>query len=91
MWVWYMPFPSAFKLDVSAYYKNVKNLIEEAIYFDSQQNYYTTYANRDYANINGFHFNLEKETGFFRSYVKYTYQSATGKVKQHQRRPRGLL
>jgi outer membrane receptor protein involved in Fe transport len=72
-------FPYGIKLDVSAYYKNVKNLIEEAVYFDSQQNYYTTYANRDYANINGFHFNLEKEAGFFRSYIKYTYQSATGK------------
>jgi len=79
--------PFGLKLDVSAYYKNVKNLIEEAIYFDSQQNYYTTYANRDYANINGFHFNLEKETGFFRSYIKYTYQSARGKSSNNTDAP----
>ena len=79
--------PFGIKLDVSAYYKNVKNLIEEAIYFDSQQNYYATYANRDYANINGFHLNLEKETGFFRSYVKYTYQSATGKASNSSDAP----
>jgi len=80
-------FPLGIKLDVSAYYKNVKNLIEEAIYYDSQQNFYTTYANRDYANISGFHFNLEKEAGFFRSYVKYTYQSATGKSSNRSNAP----
>jgi outer membrane receptor protein involved in Fe transport len=72
-------FPFGFTLDVSAYYKSVRNLIEEATYFDSQQQPYTAYVNRDYANIKGFHVNLEKETGYLQSYLKYTYQSATGK------------
>lgn len=80
-------FPFGFKLDVSAYYKNVRNLIEEATYFDSQQHPYTAYVNRDYANIKGFHVSLEKEAGYLQSYLKYTYQSATGKSSNTSEAP----
>ena len=72
-------FPFGFKLDVSAYYKNVTNLVEAAYYYDSQQTVYQTYRNRDYANIKGFHVNLEKVTGAVRGYARYNYESATGK------------
>ncbi|MDP3580699.1 MAG: TonB-dependent receptor, partial [Ignavibacteria bacterium] len=40
-------FPYGLKLDVSAYYKDVTNLIETAYYYDEQQSVYQTYRNRD--------------------------------------------
>jgi len=66
-------------LDVSAYYKDVKNLVETAYYYDEQQSVYRTYINRDYADIKGFHVNLERNTGQLRGYIRYNYESATGK------------
>ncbi len=71
--------PYGFYLDVSAYYKDVTDLVETAYFFDEQQTVYRTYRNRDYADIKGFHVNLEKKTGFLRGYVRYNYESAKGK------------
>ena len=71
--------PLGFYLDVSAYYKDVTDLVETAYYFDEQQSVYRTYRNRDYADIKGFHVNLEKQSGLLRGYVRYNYESATGK------------
>ncbi len=72
-------FPFGIKLDVSAYYKDVTDLIERAFYFDEQQAVYATYINRDYADIKGFHISLEKSEGALRGYARYNYESATGK------------
>lgn len=66
-------------LDVSAYYKDVTDLVETAYFFDEQQSVYRTYINRDYADIKGFHVNLEKREGMFRGYIRYNYEAATGK------------
>ncbi|HOV23942.1 MAG TPA: carboxypeptidase regulatory-like domain-containing protein [Candidatus Marinimicrobia bacterium] len=66
-------------LDISAYYKDVKDLVETAYYYDEQEQVYQTYINRDYADIKGFHVNLEKKSGYLRSYIRYNYESATGK------------
>ncbi len=66
-------------LDVSAYYKDVKNLVETAFYYDDQQIGYQTYVNRDYADIKGFHINLEKNYGNLKAYIRYNWESATGK------------
>ncbi|MBT3631554.1 MAG: TonB-dependent receptor [Candidatus Marinimicrobia bacterium] len=66
-------------LDISAYYKDVKNLVETAYYYDEQQAVYRTYINKDYADIKGFHVNLERRDGTIRGYVRYNYESATGK------------
>lgn len=71
--------PFGFRLDVSAYYKDVKDLVESAYYEDSKKEVYRTYINRDYADIKGFHLSLEKITGNWRGYVRYNYESATGK------------
>jgi len=71
--------PMGFLLDVSAYYKDVKDLVERALYKDELQNLYATYVNRDYANIKGFHVNIEKSGDYFRTYVRYNWQVATGK------------
>jgi len=72
--------PFAIRLDVSAYYKDVKNLVETAYYTDSNRWTYRTYHNLDYANIKGFHVSLEKMTGYMRVIIRYNYQSATGKA-----------
>jgi len=66
-------------LDVSAYYKDVKNLVETAYYYDEQQSVYRTYINRDYADIKGFHVSLERKSGDLRGHIRYNYESATGK------------
>ena len=72
-------FPYGIKLDVSAYYKDVTDLIETAFFFDEQQSVYRTFINRDYADIKGFHVSVEKNQGPFRGYLRYNYESATGK------------
>jgi outer membrane receptor protein involved in Fe transport len=71
--------PGDFFLDVSAYYKDVTDLVETAYFFDEQQSVYRTYINKDYADIKGFHVNLEKKQGNVRGYIRYNYESATGK------------
>lgn len=71
--------PLGVKLDVSAYYKDVTNLVESAFYYDEQQSVYQTYVNRDYADIKGFHVSVEKSEGPVRAYLRYNYESATGK------------
>lgn len=71
--------PLGLYLDVSAYYKDVTDLVESAYFFDEQQSVYRTYRNRDYADIKGFHVNLEKQGGSVRGYIRYNYESAKGK------------
>jgi outer membrane receptor protein involved in Fe transport len=72
-------FPLGVKLDVSAYYKDVTDLVETAYFFDEQQSVYRTFINRDYADIKGFHVSIEKSVGSLRGYARYNYESATGK------------
>jgi outer membrane receptor protein involved in Fe transport len=72
-------FPLGIVLDVSAYYKDVTDLIETAYFFDEQQAVYQTYINRDYADIKGFHVSLEKNQGALRGFLRYNYETATGK------------
>ncbi|KAA3615266.1 MAG: TonB-dependent receptor [Calditrichaeota bacterium] len=72
-------FPLGLRLDVSAYYKDVKDLVETAIYESSDGGKYSTFVNRDYADIKGFHLSLEKNTGPVKAYVRYNFESATGK------------
>ena len=72
-------FPGGFQLDLSAYYKDVKNLIESAFYKTEGGESYRTYVNRDYADIKGFHLNLERSRGTIRGYIRYNYEAAKGK------------
>ncbi len=71
--------PFGIRLDVSAYYKNVVDLVESAFYVDANKAAYQTYANRDYADIKGFHVNIEKSDGPLQGYINYNYGSSTGK------------
>jgi outer membrane receptor protein involved in Fe transport len=68
-----------FTIDVSGYYKDVKNLIERAFFYDLQQTQYATFVNRDYADIRGFRLALTKRRGWVAGTVSYSYSIATGK------------
>jgi len=71
--------PYGFRLDVSAYYKDVRDLVESAYYTDRNFEVYRTYINRDYADIKGFHVSLEKVGSGLRGYLRYNYEAAKGK------------
>ena len=68
-----------FTLDVSGYYKDVKNLIEQADFTSKNSLTYTTYYNRDNADIRGFRVALAKRKGAFTGSLNYHYSVATGK------------
>jgi len=68
-----------FTIDVSGYYKDVKDLIQQAFYFDVDGNYYSSFANRDYADIRGFKVSIAKRSGMLTGSINYTYGVATGK------------
>jgi outer membrane receptor protein involved in Fe transport len=67
-----------FTLDISGYYKDVKDLLQRAVYSTSQAAY-TTYVNLDYADIRGFRIGFAKRSGIFTGTINYTYGVATGK------------
>lgn len=82
-------FANDFLLDVSTYYKDIKNWIQTAsqnqLFFDlgiplaSRQNA-AIYYNADYASVRGFEFNVTKDYGSYLSgRVTYTLSWASGK------------
>jgi len=71
--------PFGLSLDLSAYLKDVSNLVQFAIYIDESGNQYETFDNKEYADIKGFHISLEKNEGFARGFLKYSWASTTGK------------
>jgi outer membrane receptor protein involved in Fe transport len=69
----------AFAMDVTVYYKDIRNQlgIEAVRTVDAVG--YTRYINRDYGNVKGFSLALEKlRTGLFSGAVDYTFQYAKG-------------
>ncbi|RPI06187.1 MAG: TonB-dependent receptor [Ignavibacteriae bacterium] len=77
-------FGDGFTLDISAYYKNVSDLIRQ-VYFRQYPNNdplgsggYYTYMNLDYADIRGFHVSLKKRNSNFNGSLDYTYGVNTG-------------
>lgn len=68
-----------FTLDVSGFYKDVKNLIQQAIFTVKPADAgYRTFMNRDYADIRGFHVTLANRRGAFTGKASYSYSIATG-------------
>ena len=65
-------------LDISGYYKDVKNLIEQATFTGGGVTY-NSYFNRDYADIRGFRLALTKRKGNFTGSINYQFGYATGK------------
>jgi outer membrane receptor protein involved in Fe transport len=68
-----------FTIDISGYYKDVRNLIQQAFYYDVQGFGYSTFVNRDYADIRGFRIGLARRKGMITGTLNYTYGVATGK------------
>jgi len=69
-----------FTFDVSGYYKDVKNLIQQVTYGDiTTGTSYNTYTNLAYADIRGFRFLLSKRRGSLTGSLNYQYSVATGK------------
>ncbi len=72
--------PLGFSLDVSGYYKDVRNLVQLALFSEGADIPYQTYVNRDYADIRGFRVSLQRRSGLVRGSVRYRYEVATGKT-----------
>jgi outer membrane receptor protein involved in Fe transport len=69
-----------FTLDVSGYYKDVKNLIQQADFIDERAGYQvSSFFNLDYADIRGFRIALNKRRGALTGSINYQYSYATGK------------
>ena len=64
-----------FTLDISGYYKDVKNLVQQAYFGSSIRSYF----NLDYADIRGFRIALNKRKGAFTGSINYQFGYATGK------------
>ncbi|TAK51759.1 MAG: TonB-dependent receptor [Bacteroidetes bacterium] len=73
-------FGEGFTLDVSGYYKDVKNLLQGVSYQSVRFGpSYTTYFNLDYADIRGFRVAFAKRRGEFTGSINYQFSVATGK------------
>ncbi|MGH7453807.1 MAG: TonB-dependent receptor plug domain-containing protein, partial [bacterium] len=69
-----------FTLDVSGYYKDVKNLIQQSNFIDDRAGYQvSSYFNLDYADIRGFRIMLNKRRGSLTGSINYQYSYASGK------------
>ena len=72
--------PLGFTVDLSGYYKDVRNLVQLALFSEDTSIPYQTYVNRDYADIRGFRISLQRRSGALRGSVRYRYEVATGKT-----------
>ncbi len=69
-----------FTLDLSGYYKDVKNLIQQSNFIDERAGYLvSSYFNLDYADIRGFRIALNKRRGSLTGSINYQFSYATGK------------
>lgn len=66
-----------FALDVSAYYKDINNLISSFYYFSGRD--YTIFINADYGRVQGIDLTLSKRySNYFSGALNYTYMIAMG-------------
>jgi outer membrane receptor protein involved in Fe transport len=73
-------FGDGFTLDLSGYYKDVKDLVQAGTFVGAgSTGSFTTYVNRAYADIRGFRIVLNKKTGALVGSINYQYSVATGK------------
>jgi outer membrane receptor protein involved in Fe transport len=69
-----------FTLDVSGYYRDIKDLIDQAVYSNlSTGTSYFSYFNRDYADVRGFRVQLANRRGALTGSLNYQFSVATGK------------
>ncbi|MEM6326641.1 MAG: TonB-dependent receptor [Bacteroidota bacterium] len=79
--------PVGFTLDVSGYYKDVRNLVQLAFFSEGVDIPYQTYINRDYADIRGFRVSIQRRSGPLRGFLRYRYEVATGKTSNAEDAP----
>ncbi len=66
-------------LDVTAYLKDIRNLLSTEVLKNSEQDRFARYINRDYGSVKGLTIALEKRmTAGFSATVDYTFQIARG-------------
>jgi len=69
-----------FTIEVSGYYKDVKDLIQQANFVDEREGHQvSSYFNLDYADIRGFRLALNKRRGALTGSINYQFGHATGK------------
>ena len=77
-----------FTLDVSGYYKDIKDLIDQAVFTNlSTGTSYFSYFNRDYADVRGFRVSLVNRRGSFTGSINYQFGVATGKSSSASNAP----
>ncbi len=70
-----------FTVELSGYYKDVKDLIQQANFVDEREGHQvSSYFNLDYADIRGFRIALNRRRGALTGSVNYQYGYATGKA-----------
>lgn len=73
-------FGDGFTLDISGYYKDVKNLLQQANFTDDRTGQQvSSFFNTDYADIRGFRLALSKRRGSLMGSLNYQFSVATGK------------
>jgi len=66
-------------LQVTVYYKDIKNLLGQEIITTRDKKIYARYINRDYGNVKGIIVSIEKRhSNLFAGSIDYTYQIARG-------------
>ena len=83
--------PAGFTLDLSGYYKDVRNLVQLALFSEGAEIPYQSYINRDYADIRGFRVTVQRRRGALRGALKYRYEVATGKTSSADDAPPQLI
>jgi outer membrane receptor protein involved in Fe transport len=77
-----------FTLDVSGYYKDIKDLIDQAVFTNlSSGTSYFSYFNRDYADVRGFRVQLSNRRGALTGSLNYQFSVATGKSSSASNAP----
>ncbi|MEM7786156.1 MAG: TonB-dependent receptor [Bacteroidota bacterium] len=79
--------PLGFTMDLSGYYKDVRNLVQLAFFSEGVDIPYQTYINRDYADIRGFRVSVQRRRGLVRGSVRYRYEVATGRTSSAEDAP----
>jgi outer membrane receptor for ferrienterochelin and colicin len=68
-----------FSIFMKGYYKNITNLLDTEIFQLPNGTFYAAYINRDYGNVRGFSFTLNKSLShYFLGSINYTFQQARG-------------
>ncbi len=66
-------------VNVTAYYKDIRNLLGTELHIKNEFRKFAKYVNRDYGSVTGFTLSFEKRmSGGFAANVDYTYQVAKG-------------